>query len=182
MPITGFGPLTGAVASFDRAVDRRLEPLRANPTANRVLYAASEAGNFSVLWHVLAWAPVVVAPTPRRIARAARVSVALGVESAVVNGPIKSMFRRERPTAPAGGRPHRLRTPKTSSFPSGHATAAMVAAAMLGRRSRLSPLYHLAGIVVATSRVHVRIHHASDVVGGLAIGVVLGRVARRLLR
>jgi len=182
MPVDPFGPLSGAVATFDRAVDRRLEPLRANPTANRVLYAASEAGNFSLLWHALAWAPVALAPTPRRIARAAQVSVALGVESAVVNGPVKSVFRRERPEVPEGGRPHRLRAPKTSSFPSGHATAAMVAAAMLGRRSRLSPIYHLAGVVVATSRVHVRIHHASDVVGGLAIGVVLGRVARRILR
>ena len=37
----------------------------------------------------------------------------------------------------------------------------------------------LAG-VVASSRVYVKIHHASDVVAGAAIGVGLAAVARRV--
>jgi undecaprenyl-diphosphatase len=36
-------------------------------------------------------------------------------------------------------------------------------------------------VVVASSRVHVRIHHASDVVGGAIIGVFLGELARHLV-
>jgi undecaprenyl-diphosphatase len=32
---------------------------------------------------------------------------------------------------------------------------------------------------VALSRVHVRIHHASDVVGGVAVGVALGALAKK---
>jgi membrane-associated phospholipid phosphatase len=35
--------------------------------------------------------------------------------------------------------------------------------------------------VVALSRIHTKIHHASDVVGGIAIGLVLGQVARRIV-
>ena len=35
-------------------------------------------------------------------------------------------------------------------------------------------------LVVAWSRVYVRIHHASDVLGGIAVGMVLGRVGRSL--
>jgi membrane-associated phospholipid phosphatase len=42
-------------------------------------------------------------------------------------------------------------------------------------------LYYLIALVVAASRVHVRIHHASDVLGGIAFGVVLGEVARQLV-
>jgi membrane-associated phospholipid phosphatase len=34
--------------------------------------------------------------------------------------------------------------------------------------------------VVATSRVHVGIHHASDVAAGAALGLVLGRVALKV--
>ncbi|MGH3472390.1 MAG: phosphatase PAP2 family protein [Nocardioidaceae bacterium] len=34
---------------------------------------------------------------------------------------------------------------------------------------------------MAASRVHVRIHHASDVVGGALIGALLGELTRRLL-
>jgi undecaprenyl-diphosphatase len=35
------------------------------------------------------------------------------------------------------------------------------------------------GGLVAASRIHVRIHHASDVVGGLAVGLALGTVLRK---
>jgi membrane-associated phospholipid phosphatase len=33
---------------------------------------------------------------------------------------------------------------------------------------------------VATSRVYVKIHHASDVVGGIGLGLFMGHVGRRL--
>jgi hypothetical protein len=58
-----------------------------------------------------------------------------------------------------GDRPHSLRQPLTSSFPSGHASAAFVAAALLSDRRPLPEKalwYGLAG-VVASSRVHVKI-------------------------
>jgi undecaprenyl-diphosphatase len=74
--------------------------------------------------------------------------------------------------------------PKTTSFPSGHASAAFCAATLLsdGRTgTRKVAWYALAG-TVAFSRVHVKIHHASDVIGGVAFGLVVGRVARRLWR
>jgi undecaprenyl-diphosphatase len=45
---------------------------------------------------------------------------------------------------------------------------------------RLAPLYFATAVVVATSRVYVRIHHASDVVGGMAVGRVLGLIGKRL--
>jgi len=41
-------------------------------------------------------------------------------------------------------------------------------------------VYYAVALVVAWSRVHVRVHHASDVVGGMVIGVALGEVAKRL--
>jgi undecaprenyl-diphosphatase len=169
------------VHSFDAVVDDAFVSLRRHRLANKVLYAASEAGNFSVIWHALAWAPVLVRPSRRRVRRAIEVSAVLGVESLLVNGVVKSLFRRQRPDEPEEERPHRLRAPKTSSFPSGHATAAMVAAAMLSRHRPRRMVFYALGTLVAASRVHVRIHHASDVIGGLAIGLGLGRVARRLL-
>ena len=104
----------------------------------------------------------------------------LGIESALVNGPIKWMFRRTRP-APEGPRPWHLRQPRTSSFPSGHASSAFFGAALLRDGDPLWPLYYAAALVVAASRVYVKVHHASDVVGGIAIGVVLGEVTRRLV-
>ena len=54
----------------------------------------------------------------------------------------------------------------TSSFPSGHATAAFCAATLLGGGAGW---YALAAAVAAT-RVYVRLHHASDVLAGAAFG------------
>jgi undecaprenyl-diphosphatase len=45
----------------------------------------------------------------------------------------------------------------------------------------LRPLYYGLAVVVALSRIHVRIHHASDVAAGAALGAVLGEIARRLM-
>jgi undecaprenyl-diphosphatase len=96
----------------------------------------------------------------------------------VVNGAVKSVFKRERPVVQVP-RPHKLRVPLTTSFPSGHSSAAVVAALLLAERSRRKPLWYAVALLVASSRVYVRIHHASDVLGGLALGAVLGTVARR---
>jgi undecaprenyl-diphosphatase len=68
----------------------------------------------------------------------------------------------------------------TSSFPSGHATAGFSAAMMLSEDDALAPLYFALATVVATSRIHVKIHHASDVAGGIALGLLLGMLGRRL--
>jgi undecaprenyl-diphosphatase len=109
------------------------------------------------------------------------VGAGVAVESVVVNLGIKSLFRRKRPTWENPlPRPQHLRNPRTSSFPSGHATSAFTAAALLGEGDPLKPVYYGVAAIVAWSRVYVKIHHASDVVAGIAIGAVLGRIGRRL--
>lgn len=165
-----------AIDALDDRIDAWWDALRDRPVIDRVFYTASEAADFSLLWHTAGVAQALVRNDPRV---AIALSAALGVESALVNGPIKSMFRRRRPVHETE-RPHQLRQPKTSSFPSGHASAAMVAASLLSRGGGAPAWYAVAGIV-ATSRVHVRIHHASDVAGGVIVGAALGALARRVV-
>jgi len=96
-----------------------------------------------------------------------------------VNVGIKSLFRRSRPEwERAHDRPHRLRAPRTSSFPSGHASSAFTAAGVLSLGGDpLWPIYFAIAVVVASSRAYVRIHHASDVVAGAVLGIGLALVA-----
>ncbi len=68
----------------------------------------------------------------------------------------------------------------TSSFPSGHASAAFMAATLLSDRSRMKPLWYGLASIVAASRIHVRIHYASDVAVGVGVGLALGRLVRKL--
>lgn len=141
------------------------------------MYAASDLGDFSLLWHLLGAARGL--RSDRHATEAVRLSVILGAESMLVNGVVKSFFNRTRPDWHQQ-RPHFLRQPRSSSFPSGHASSGFTAATLLGERSRSWPLYVAVAALVASSRVYVRIHHASDVVGGVVAGVVVGRVARRV--
>jgi undecaprenyl-diphosphatase len=167
----------GPVSRFDDSVDTLLDRLRGHPVPDRIFYAASELGDFSLVWLLLAAARALRSDRDERAGF--RVGVCSLAESVLVNGVVKSLFGRTRPPWDVE-RPHHLRRPLTSSFPSGHATAAACNAILLAEDDPLWPLYVAVGAVVATSRVYVKIHHASDVLAGLGMGIGLGLLAKRL--
>jgi undecaprenyl-diphosphatase len=169
-----------AVDRFDRAVDQAFDVLRGNKVADRVFYAATELGDFGLVWVLVGAAQAL--RSDRDIAVAGRLTATLGAESVLVNGLVKSLFKRERPVSQEP-RPHKMRMPRTTSFPSGHSSTAVVASILLSEANpSLAPLYWSLAALVATSRIYVRIHHASDVVGGVATGAVIGLAARSFWR
>ncbi len=173
--------LPSQVGGFDASVDAWFEAhLRGRPGLDRLMYGATALGDHGVIWQLLAAAQAGRRRGGEWKRPLLRATVGLGVESALVNGPVKWLFRRTRPVHD-GPRPLHLRQPRTSSFPSGHATAAFFGAALLRDGDPWWPLYYAVAIIVASSRVHVRIHHASDVVGGAVVGVLLGELTRRLI-
>jgi membrane-associated phospholipid phosphatase len=169
-----FGPF---VAEFDQWFDDALDHLRGNPVADRIFYTASAVGDWSMLWHLIGAARAAIEPS--RLVDGGRLSATLALESLLVNQGVKRLFRRRRPVFD-GSHPHRLRTPSTTSFPSGHASAAFCAATLLSEGTAAAPLWYGLAAIVAVSRPYVHIHHASDMVGGAVIGYVAGRVARAL--
>jgi undecaprenyl-diphosphatase len=169
--------IVAIVDEFDRVVDRGFDRVRGNPVLDRVFYGASAVGDHGLIWLILG--ALRGLRSEHDWHAAVRLGAGVGIESAVVNLGIKSLFRRKRPTWDLP-RPLHLRQPRTSSFPSGHATSAFTAAGLLSEGDRLAPLYYGVATIVAWSRVYVKIHHASDVVAGIGIGVGLGRIGRRL--
>lgn len=176
----GGGPFGSAVDSFDETVDAMLEQSRGNPIVDAVMTAATHVGEFSAIWHATSGIRGVAKGRPDQIVALA---IGIGAESLIVNQGLKRLFRRQRPTTSGDDR-FEIRTPVTSSFPSGHASAATFAAVTLvgwdGKRSL--PLWGSLAALVATSRAYVRIHHASDIVGGVIAGAAIGIVARRIFR
>jgi undecaprenyl-diphosphatase len=169
--------LRNRIAAVDARADAVFERLRGNRAVDRVFYAASALGDHSLVWLIVGAAQGL--GSERRWRSAVRMAAALAVESVLVNVVVKSFIRRRRPPS-SQPRPLPLRQPVTSSFPSGHATSAFCAAGLLSEGDRLWPVYYGLAVVVASSRVHVRIHHASDVLAGAAMGALLGRIGRRL--
>jgi undecaprenyl-diphosphatase len=167
------------VKTLDARVDEIFAPLRGNRVADRLFYTATALGDFGLVWTALGLLRVLRG-RPGDTRAGVRAIAATGIESVLVNIGVKSLFRRRRPR-PMQAHPLPFRQPITSSFPSGHATAAFCAATLLAENERLGPLYYTVAAVVALSRIHTKIHHASDVVGGVAIGLALGRLGRRLV-
>ena len=170
--------LPPAVDDFDLAIDTGWELLRSSEQLNRIFYAASTAGDFSIIWHALNLARRI--NNPERRGSVLELSLLLGAESLLVNQGIKRLFRRSRPDMGSQTHPHKFRKPQTSSFPSGHASSAVLAASVLSKGSRLAPAYKLVAALVATSRIHVRAHHASDVLAGAAVGLIFTKLIKSI--
>lgn len=168
--------LTGWIVRFDARADAALGHMRGNPLADGLATAASALGDHGLLWLLIA---IVRGRNPRRRAIAARAVAITGIIAPTVNMSLKVAVNRHRPPRIATS-PSLVRVPRTSSFPSGHALAAWCAATLLADDDPGWPLYYAAALAVAWSRVHLRLHHTSDVVAGSLLGAAIGRLARRI--
>jgi membrane-associated phospholipid phosphatase len=93
----------------------------------------------------------------------------------------KPALRRPRPYEAADA--HRLvAVPAGSSWPSGHAAVAAAAADVLGDRLDPPGRLALAGVVatVGVSRLYVGVHHLTDVVAGVGVGMLSAEGWRRI--
>ncbi len=163
------------VIAFDEAADKAVDQVR-SPALDKIVYPLSSAADHGLLWHACGVTRALLRGGD--LEGAARFAVAMGIEAAVTNGPVKSLFNRVRPFdyADVVFR-HGLRRPITSSFPSGHATAGFCAATLFGGGA-----WYAAAAAVAATRVYVRLHHASDVIAGAALGLALGVAMRPFVR
>jgi undecaprenyl-diphosphatase len=176
--------LAGWVAAIDQRVDRWFDPLRGSPAFDGAAKLITGLGDHGLMWAATTgWRARRSGPERARAVRALAIA---GVESNLTNAAIKAVIGRSRPDRSGlrvtdGGIP--VREPKTSSFPSGHTLAAFCAATVMSQTGdrRGNALLLTSATLVGLSRLHLRAHHASDVVGGAAIGVTIGLIGRRLL-
>lgn len=109
--------------------------------------------------------------------------VAVGVNSFVVNIPLKSAVRRKRPTDEVPEE-RRLAKPESYSFPSGHTASAAAFSGIVGRAypKLWLPINGLAAMV-GFSRVYTGVHFPGDVLGGWIVGkgvaLVVNAIASR---
>lgn len=167
-------------ADFDARVDRFIEPLRNVHAVVLIFTVASAVGDFGLLWHGIGLIRAI--GSMDRFRDALILSSMIGLESLFLNQGIKQFFRRTRPTTDGDVR-FAVRTPRTSSFPSGHASSAFFSALVLTHWVTWPwiVLFYVFAVIIAASRVGVRIHHASDVLGGALTGTLLGVIGLAVL-
>ncbi len=174
----GVEGLAGSLDRLDEEVEAVIAPLRGRLGPDAIAWVASTLGDHGFVWFLLSLARARRPGRQREVAL--RALLFTGAITPIVNLGLKFAVGRMRPDR-GTGRSVPVRVPRTSSFPSGHALAAWCAASLLAEDDPWSPAYYALAATISLSRVHVNLHHATDVLAGSLLGVALGHVARRLV-
>lgn len=163
--------IVGALGAADQAILRFFRTKAPHdPVSEGVVKGLGLIGE-----HAAVWAAVGLAGAARDPERRGRwlIGAATGPGAVVANYGVKLAIGRQRPILE--DHPPLARAPSKLSFPSAHATSSMAAATALGRvepKTRI-PLYALAG-AICLSRPYLGMHYPSDVVAGVAFGLMIG--------
>ncbi len=181
-PTSTGGRLDSGLSALDDALDAAFARWRGRPGADTAAAVVSNLGDYGFIWALAAAAKGRRRGPARR--RAWRALALAGVTSFGVNALAKALVRRQRPPRAlrlAGTDTLPVRSPSSSSFPSGHTLAAFCTAVVLAEGPVEAAAYLGLAAAVGASRVHLEAHHGSDVLGGALIGALLGLATRPVL-
>jgi undecaprenyl-diphosphatase len=161
------------ITNFDRALFRVLFRFKWAPFTS-LMRGFTVAGKMGALWGVIAALAFLV--TGLQPSHLLLPWAAVAVSWTVAEG-AKFLFNRARPFISDTEIAPLIKTPSSSSFPSGHAaTAAAGALTLSAIYPSFAPALLLAGFLVALSRIYLGVHYPFDVLAGLLIGTAIATI------
>lgn len=167
-------PLPGRLDRLDRTLSRRAAVAWPHPRWFTLpLGALSLTANYGILWYAVALLPWLFGE-PRPLAKALYVAVPVTAVEAT-GYLIKRLVARPRPPVADPTQPRQIPLPYSKSFPSSHASMAVVATFTIGTLYPAAlPALIALSIVLCFSRVYLGVHYLGDILGGLAYGLLFG--------
>ncbi len=149
-----------------------------NDVCDRMIPLITALGNGGAIWFGGA---LLLLLHPRTRKTAVVMIASLALEAICCNVILKPLIARTRPcdinTAVQLLIPH----PSGFSFPSGHTGVSFAGMSVLYfKKSRLWKAAFVMAVMIAFSRLYLYVHYPSDVLAGIFIGIVCGRLSCRL--
>ena len=143
-----------------------------NPILDRIMVVISTLGNAGIFWIILA----LILLIPKKTRWMGLETIAAMLFTFIIGNLImKNAFNRTRPWVVSGFTdfPAGLKLPGDASFPSGHTmngvTAAMI---LLFHDRRIGIPAAILALAIAFSRMYNYCHFPTDIIGGIAIGIL----------
>jgi undecaprenyl-diphosphatase len=159
-----------AVRDLDRALFRAIFCFKWAPFTS-LMRALTVAGKMSAMWYVIAAFAFFISglePYHLLVPWAAVAISWMAAEGA------KFLFDRTRPFISDTGIAPLIKTPSSSSFPSGHSASAAAGALTLSAiYPSFAPVFILSGVLVALSRIYLGVHYPFDVLAGILMGTAI---------
>ena len=158
------------LSSLDSALLSWILSLPHPPWLDSLMIALSTIGQVAGVWIVLG--VLLAAWQPRHTRGVWQLGLAILLTLLLVDGVIKPLVGRERPSPVSAGLVAIIEPPDTTAFPSGHAASSFAGASALARlvpRARIA-LWALAALIAA-SRLYLGVHYPLDVVAGALVGL-----------
>lgn len=163
------------VYNADWAILNFIEEHMHSGVCDAIFKNITHLGDGGILWIIIAIALMLFRRT-RYIGIAVAVSLALN--SIICLGILKPAFARLRPFMLDSGIDLILHAPTDFSFPSGHTASSFSAAVTLLLYNRkYGVLALIAAALIAFSRLYLMVHFPSDVIAGIALGILTGAAA-----
>jgi len=170
--------MTTFFSSIDQTVLFYIHANLHSPLLDKIMILATAAGDNGLIWILLSLLFLINKKT-RNIGITAL--IALIVSTILGEGLVKNIIQRPRPHAEFPWI-HLLIDKYTSySFPSGHTSSSFAVAYVLSKYlNKFSLVIWVIAILIAFSRLYLFMHYPSDIVAGVVLGLLCGRVATYL--
>lgn len=156
----------------ERVVERMSQIHR--PVLDKLMVMFTYAGTGGFIWWILFILPFLISRPYRRTGII--LTAAIGFNYVLGEIIIKKSVGRARPSTLIADEDMKIHKPKDHSFPSGHSASSFCAFSVMFWCCPVwiwLPALALAG-TIAFSRMYLRVHYLTDVIGGVLLGLIDG--------